>query len=70
MCSEAVWWRCHRRIVADYALLRGEKVRHILSATKAERATRTPFARVDRKTKTLRYPPEDQTASRRKQRRS
>src|SRR5690348_13152956 len=21
MCSEAVWWRCHRRIIADYALL-------------------------------------------------
>jgi uncharacterized protein (DUF488 family) len=56
MCSEAVWWRCHRRIVADYALLRGAKVRHILSRTRAERATRTPFARLDRRTRTLRYP--------------
>ena len=55
MCAEAVWWRCHRRIVADYAMLRGQRVAHILSRTKAARATRTPFARVDRKTRTLRY---------------
>ena len=56
MCAEAVWWRCHRRIVADYALLRGVPVRHIFTATKAERATRTPFAKLDRRTRTLRYP--------------
>jgi uncharacterized protein (DUF488 family) len=55
MCAEAVWWRCHRRIVADYALARGLRVRHILSPTKADRATRTPFAKVDRRTRTLRY---------------
>lgn len=55
MCAEAVWWRCHRRIVADYAITRGLRVFHIFTATKAERATRTPFARVDRKHKTLRY---------------
>jgi uncharacterized protein (DUF488 family) len=30
MCSEAVWWRCHRRIIADYLLARGELVLHIL----------------------------------------
>ena len=30
MCSEAVWWRCHRRIVADAAvLLRGMEVAHL-----------------------------------------
>lgn len=57
MCAEAVWWRCHRRIVADYALARGAKVSHIFTATKIERATRTPFAKLDRRTKTLRYPP-------------
>jgi uncharacterized protein (DUF488 family) len=56
MCAEAVWWRCHRRIVADYALLRGAAVSHIFTATKAERATRTPFAKLDRKARTLRYP--------------
>jgi len=30
MCAEAVWWRCHRRIVADYLLARGETVWHLM----------------------------------------
>jgi hypothetical protein len=30
MCAEAVWWRCHRRIIADYLLSEGETVFHIL----------------------------------------
>ncbi|MBB5831051.1 DUF488 domain-containing protein [Brachybacterium aquaticum] len=30
MCSEAVWWRCHRRIIADHLLAHGEHVWHIL----------------------------------------
>ena len=30
MCAEAVWWRCHRRIIADYLLARGLPVFHIL----------------------------------------
>jgi uncharacterized protein (DUF488 family) len=30
MCSEAVWWRCHRRIIADYLLVAGLQVFHIL----------------------------------------
>ncbi|MEA3018237.1 MAG: hypothetical protein QOI38_2959 [Sphingomonadales bacterium] len=30
MCSEAVWWRCHRRIVADWLLARGEAVFHLM----------------------------------------
>jgi uncharacterized protein (DUF488 family) len=56
MCAEAVWWRCHRRIVADYVITRGTRVRHIFSETRSDLATRTPFARVDRRTRTLRYP--------------
>jgi hypothetical protein len=56
MCAEVLWWRCHRRIVADYALTRGVAVFHIFTATKAERAKRTPFAKLDRRTRTLRYP--------------
>lgn len=32
MCSEAVWWRCHRRIIADHLLAHGEDVFHILGA--------------------------------------
>lgn len=31
MCAEAVWWRCHRRIIADYLIARGEEVIHILA---------------------------------------
>jgi uncharacterized protein (DUF488 family) len=46
MCAEAVWWRCHRRIIADYLLASGEEVLHILSATKAEPAKPTPAARI------------------------
>lgn len=57
MCAEAVWWRCHRRIVADYAITRRVPVFHLFTETKAVRATRTPFAKLDRRTKTLRYPP-------------
>jgi uncharacterized protein (DUF488 family) len=30
MCAETVWWRCHRRIVADYLIAAGESVLHIL----------------------------------------
>jgi len=30
MCAEGLWWRCHRRIVADHLTVRGWDVRHIL----------------------------------------
>ena len=30
MCAEAVWWRCHRRIITDYLIAAGETVFHIL----------------------------------------
>jgi uncharacterized protein (DUF488 family) len=45
MCSEAVWWRCHRRIIADYLLLSGEQVFHILGPGKIAPASPTPGAR-------------------------
>jgi uncharacterized protein (DUF488 family) len=35
MCSEAVWWRCHRSMVSDYLKLRGWRVMHIMSEGKA-----------------------------------
>jgi len=44
MCAEAVWWRCHRRIVTDYVLARGIPVVHLMSATTSTPATMTPFA--------------------------
>ena len=45
MCAEAVWWRCHRRIIADYLLAQGQAVFHILGPGKAEEARMTPAAR-------------------------
>jgi uncharacterized protein (DUF488 family) len=44
MCSEAVWWRCHRRIISDYLLARGTPVMHIMGPGKTEPATLTPNA--------------------------
>jgi uncharacterized protein (DUF488 family) len=44
MCAEAVWWRCHRRIVADYLLAAGDEVVHILGPGKTEPASLTPGA--------------------------
>jgi hypothetical protein len=46
MCSEAVWWRCHRRIVTDHVLVHGVPVIHLFSAEKGEPASLTPFANV------------------------
>jgi len=45
MCAEAVWWRCHRRIITDYLLLSGERVFHVLGPDKIAPATPTPAAR-------------------------
>ena len=45
MCSEAVWWRCHRRIVADYLLFRGRSVLHLMGTARVEPAMLTPAAR-------------------------
>ena len=45
MCAEAVWWRCHRRIIADYLIGEGEMVFHILSADRIEPARMTEAAR-------------------------
>ena len=44
MCSEAVWWRCHRRIVADRLLARGETVCHLMGGDRIEPARLTPGA--------------------------
>ena len=55
MCSEAVWWRCHRRIVADYLIARGEIVIHIFGEGRLEPARLTPSAIV-RADGTLVYP--------------
>lgn len=38
MCSEAVWWRCHRRLVADWLIARGETVLHLMGEKRVEPA--------------------------------
>jgi uncharacterized protein (DUF488 family) len=55
MCAEAVWWRCHRRIIADYLLSAGESVLHILGPDKIAPAALTPAAQ-RRDDGTLIYP--------------
>jgi uncharacterized protein (DUF488 family) len=45
MCAEAVWWRCHRRIIADYLLHEGEIVFHILGKDRIEPARVTASAK-------------------------
>ena len=48
MCAEAVPWRCHRSLIADALLVRHVNVEHIMSATKRQQHSLTPFAKVDR----------------------
>jgi uncharacterized protein (DUF488 family) len=55
MCAEAVWWRCHRRIIADYLIAAGETVFHILGPGQIEAARLTEGAR-DAGDGTLTYP--------------
>jgi uncharacterized protein (DUF488 family) len=57
MCAEAVWWRCHRRIVTDYLLSRDYLVLHIVSDAEPKPAALTPGA-VVRDNGRIVYPPE------------
>ncbi len=47
MCAEAVWWRCHRRLIADALVVRGWRVEHLgIGDTRAVHQL-APFALVD-----------------------
>jgi uncharacterized protein (DUF488 family) len=46
MCSEALWWRCHRRLVADRLVVGGDSVCHIGPDGRASEHELTPFATV------------------------
>lgn len=46
MCSEAVWWRCHRRIIADHLIASGHEVEHLMGVDRTEPARMTPGAQV------------------------
>lgn len=55
MCAEAVWWRCHRRIVADYLIATGREVFHLMGEDTVTSASLTEGAVVD--ADRIRYPP-------------
>lgn len=59
MCSEAVWWRCHRRIIADHLLAAGDEVVHIMGPGQAVAATLTEGAVVDG-SGPVRYPEQEE----------
>ncbi|MDR8726206.1 DUF488 domain-containing protein [Burkholderia pseudomultivorans] len=62
MCSEAVWWRCHRRIVTDYLIARGETVLHIMGRNRVEPARLTAGATI-RPDGTVVYPDTEPSGS-------
>ena len=46
MCSEAVWWSCHRSLISDYLKVQGWKVLHIMDIGKSQEHPYTSPARV------------------------
>ena len=46
MCAEALWWRCHRSLIADFLKARGVQVIHILDARKTETHPYTSAVRI------------------------
>ncbi len=62
MCSEAVWWRCHRRMIADALVVRGFPVEHVLGEGTRQAHELTPWAEViveEGGDKRLVYPPDE-----------
>lgn len=46
LCAEALWWQCHRRLIADALLVAGWEVRHILPGGRVAGHALPDFARV------------------------
>ena len=44
MCAEALWWRCHRRLISDYLKTEGHAVIHILDKNKTQEHPVTLFS--------------------------
>lgn len=65
MCSEAVWWRCHRRMISDALVARGITVWHILGEGRGQTHELTPWAEVvdEGDDPRLLYPPNDPTGA-------
>jgi hypothetical protein len=64
MCAEAVPWRCHRSLLADVLVARGIPVEHILSGSRRDVHSLTPFARIENGRVT--YPPAKAGAARKR----
>lgn len=60
MCAEAVWWRCHRQLIADALVARGWRVEHLGVGGSPRTHTLTAFASVEADG-TLTYPPQQGT---------
>lgn len=56
MCSEAVWWRCHRRIIADHLLARKFPVYHIMGPGEVKDAELSSAARIEGREPEVTYP--------------
>ena len=54
MCAEALWWQCHRRLIADDFVARGWHVVHLMAPGKQQRHPLNPDARMQ--DGVLRYP--------------
>lgn len=63
MCSEGVYWRCHRRLVSDDLTVRGIEIRHIMPAGGLRPHMMTEGARVEGAELSYPPPPEDRTSS-------
>jgi uncharacterized protein (DUF488 family) len=46
MCAEALWWQCHRSLIADYLKAAGHEVIHIMGANKTDEHPFTSAARM------------------------
>jgi uncharacterized protein (DUF488 family) len=47
MCAETLWWRCHRRLIADRLTLDGWDVTHLFAPGKSEPHVLWDAARID-----------------------
>jgi uncharacterized protein (DUF488 family) len=48
MCAESLWWKCHRRMLADSVLAAGGEVRHIMEGGRLDPHRLHPAARIER----------------------
>lgn len=63
MCSESVFWHCHRRLVSDFLLVKGITVQHIMPTGQLRPHTLTEGARVESGELTYPLPEAEETQS-------